>query len=437
MPHDVFISHSTDDKLVALALCNKLESAGVRCWIAPRDVGPGAEWGKAIVDAISSCRLMVLVFSSKANESRHIRREVQTAFEKDLIVIPFRVENTQPTGTMEYYLGSVHWLDALTPPVESHLIGVVERVKALLPAAVPEPAAPLSAPSPPIFERTGAQPPRHEIRVAEGSSPEATQVPPNEKVPASIPAGSESVAPLAPPRSPTVIPNITRPVRQETQAAEASRPLPTPSSPARKLAPRILMGVVGLIAIVLGVRQIISGLHLMSHQPTAKTQPEARTPVSEFKVVTTGCCSFEVPNGWEQEDLGEGTMQWSAPNPTGGTFNEQLEAAVHHVWARLSVGCDSFAGSLRQYADSRVSTVKAKSPKAQWGSVAAFTTDSSASDYKVVFRNKISGEDFTETLYFLEGKDGKKVTLFTMTSVAQAPQFEPLFDRSVKRVVLF
>jgi|GEM_PF-5369305 len=143
MPHDVLISHSTDDKLVALALCNKLESAGVRCWIAPRDVGPGAEWGKAIVDAISSCRLMVLVFSSKANESRHIRREVQTAFEKDLIVIPFRVENTQPTGTMEYYLGSVHWLDALTPPVENHLMGVVERVKALLPAAAQEPAAPI------------------------------------------------------------------------------------------------------------------------------------------------------------------------------------------------------------------------------------------------------------------------------------------------------
>jgi hypothetical protein len=142
MPHDVFISHSTDDKLVALALCNKLESAGVRCWIAPRDVGPGAEWGKAIVDAISGCRLMVLVFSSKAHESRHIRREVQTAFEKDLIVIPFRVENTQPTGTMEYYLGSVHWLDALTPPVENHLMGVVERVKALLPAAAQEPASP-------------------------------------------------------------------------------------------------------------------------------------------------------------------------------------------------------------------------------------------------------------------------------------------------------
>jgi hypothetical protein len=38
MVHDVFISHAHKDKEIADALCEKLESAGVRCWIAGRDI---------------------------------------------------------------------------------------------------------------------------------------------------------------------------------------------------------------------------------------------------------------------------------------------------------------------------------------------------------------------------------------------------------------
>lgn len=47
MAHDVFISYSYHDKNVANAVCSAVESAGIRCWIAPRDVLPGMEWGEA------------------------------------------------------------------------------------------------------------------------------------------------------------------------------------------------------------------------------------------------------------------------------------------------------------------------------------------------------------------------------------------------------
>ena len=49
MAHDVFISHSARDKPYADAMCAKLESRGIRCWIAPRDIRPGMEWGAAIL----------------------------------------------------------------------------------------------------------------------------------------------------------------------------------------------------------------------------------------------------------------------------------------------------------------------------------------------------------------------------------------------------
>ena len=53
MAHDVFISHSSKDKIAADAACAVLESHGLRCWIAPRDATPGKSWAAAIVQAIN------------------------------------------------------------------------------------------------------------------------------------------------------------------------------------------------------------------------------------------------------------------------------------------------------------------------------------------------------------------------------------------------
>jgi TIR domain len=41
MNFDAFISYSANDKVIADAACATLERAGIRCWIAPRDVVPG------------------------------------------------------------------------------------------------------------------------------------------------------------------------------------------------------------------------------------------------------------------------------------------------------------------------------------------------------------------------------------------------------------
>jgi hypothetical protein len=43
MAHDVFISCSSKYKSIADAICTNVETAGVRCWIAPRDIAPGED----------------------------------------------------------------------------------------------------------------------------------------------------------------------------------------------------------------------------------------------------------------------------------------------------------------------------------------------------------------------------------------------------------
>jgi len=148
MAHDVFVSHSVKDKLVADAIVTRLEAESVRCWVAPRNVVPGADWGESIVDAIESSRIMILIFSRNANASPQIKREVERAVDKGVYIIPFRVDDIEPTKSLEYFISTSQWMDAFPPPLERHLETLARTVKAILAGAPPLPPEP-QPPAPP------------------------------------------------------------------------------------------------------------------------------------------------------------------------------------------------------------------------------------------------------------------------------------------------
>lgn len=117
----VFISYSSKDHNIANLTVALLEERGHRCWVAPRDIVPGTEWGQAIIDGINTAEVFVLVFSNNANTSPQILREVERAVNRGVPIIPFRIEDVMPEGSLEYFMSVPHWFDALSPPVEDHL----------------------------------------------------------------------------------------------------------------------------------------------------------------------------------------------------------------------------------------------------------------------------------------------------------------------------
>ena len=148
MAHDVFVSYSVKDKVVADAIVARLEADEIRCWVAPRDVVPGADSGESIINAIESSRIMVLVFTSSANASPQIKREVERAVDKGVYMIPIRIENIEPTKSLEELISSSQWMDAFPPPMEPHLDFMAKTVKAIL-AGRPPPLPPPPPPPPP------------------------------------------------------------------------------------------------------------------------------------------------------------------------------------------------------------------------------------------------------------------------------------------------
>ena len=132
MAREVFISYSQPDHDCAFALVARLEQQGIDCWIAPRDIAPSADWAAEIMDAISSARIMILVYSANSNLSPQVRREVERAVHKQLSILTFRIENVPPSKSLEFFLSAQHWMDAFPPPREPHYARLCAYLKAQL-----------------------------------------------------------------------------------------------------------------------------------------------------------------------------------------------------------------------------------------------------------------------------------------------------------------
>src|ERR1700689_2266188 len=107
----IFISYSSKDQKIAETIYQALEDRGHDCWIACRDVQPGENFQKAIVKALRSARVMLLVFTSNANNSDEIKKELVLAGRNRVTVVPVRVEDVVPSDAFSYEFATRQWID--------------------------------------------------------------------------------------------------------------------------------------------------------------------------------------------------------------------------------------------------------------------------------------------------------------------------------------
>ncbi len=144
MSAPVFLSHSSRDRAIAETLCAALESRGIPCWMASRDIGPGQNFQEAIVRALSGARVMVLIFSSHANGSDEVKKELALASQNRVTIVPARVEDVIPTEAFKYELATRQWIDIFAD-WEQAVGRLADHVRAILegsPAPAPAPRLP-------------------------------------------------------------------------------------------------------------------------------------------------------------------------------------------------------------------------------------------------------------------------------------------------------
>ena len=128
----VFISYSSENKNIADAIVADLEQHGIRCWYAPRDIMPGKPWMGSIVEAIKNSEIVVLVYTEESNKSQQVMREMTLAFDSGKTIIPFKLTATDMNENLSYFLAGVHWMDAITPPLNKRIIELREKIGAVM-----------------------------------------------------------------------------------------------------------------------------------------------------------------------------------------------------------------------------------------------------------------------------------------------------------------
>ncbi len=130
MNYDVFVSYSRSDETFAIALKDILEKKGVRCWRDREGIGI-AKWAGKIVEAIDSVSFIVLIFSSNAQNSENVLKELTLAAENHCTVIPVRIENVKPAGDFRYHLATPNIIDIFDNE-SGYLDEVSEQIKDLV-----------------------------------------------------------------------------------------------------------------------------------------------------------------------------------------------------------------------------------------------------------------------------------------------------------------
>jgi TIR domain-containing protein len=143
----VFISYFSQDFGAAEQICRVLEGNDIPCWIAPRNVLPGASYAASIVEAIEQAKVVVFVWSRRTEVSGHVKIELERATSAQVAIIPFRIDDVQPTRDIAYFVGSRQWLNAFEAPLAQHFEKLVYAVRMHLQASPEQPAGSVRLPN--------------------------------------------------------------------------------------------------------------------------------------------------------------------------------------------------------------------------------------------------------------------------------------------------
>jgi len=120
-----------------------LEGRGIKCWKAPEDIPYGTDWDVGIVNGLSQCMVMVLIFSKEADDSGHVKKELVFADKQKKMIIPFKIDAYMPAN-LAYFLALPQWLDGIAD-IENAFNDLYNRLCLTL-----DPGTPPDPPPPPV-----------------------------------------------------------------------------------------------------------------------------------------------------------------------------------------------------------------------------------------------------------------------------------------------
>ena len=127
----VFISYSSKEYREACLVNEVLKKNGVLTWMAPESIPGGSNYTREIPKAISSCKIFLLILSDNAQKSRWVSTEVENAFKKEKIILPFVIESFILNDEFDFLLSQSQRIEAYEKKSKA-LEELVSRIKSIL-----------------------------------------------------------------------------------------------------------------------------------------------------------------------------------------------------------------------------------------------------------------------------------------------------------------
>lgn len=128
---DVFISYSREDKDRVLDLAARLRGAGVSVWIDQGGIDGAALWGEAIVNALESAKVLLLVVTEAAVRSHNVAKEVVLTSERKGHILPVLLEPTSIPPSLKYPLAGIQQIEYFQGDPRENLNAILRSLQKL------------------------------------------------------------------------------------------------------------------------------------------------------------------------------------------------------------------------------------------------------------------------------------------------------------------
>ncbi len=113
-PAEVFVSYARNDKERVLELAGKLRAAGVSLWLDTTGIDAATLWGEQIVNALESAKVLLLMVTESAVESKNVAREVMLVSERNGNILPVHLEPAQIPPSLKYQLAGIQHVECFS-----------------------------------------------------------------------------------------------------------------------------------------------------------------------------------------------------------------------------------------------------------------------------------------------------------------------------------
>ena len=131
MNSEVFISYASEDRTRILDLVDRLRKSGVSVWIDQMGIEGATMWSQEIVEAIDSCKVLILAISQRSTESENVVKELALASERRKKILPVCLDSSGIPKSMEYQLAGIQRVEYVEKKEEQGLQAMIRSLSKL------------------------------------------------------------------------------------------------------------------------------------------------------------------------------------------------------------------------------------------------------------------------------------------------------------------